>query len=120
MKTSSRVSEWFEELRRIWLEKDINSLQNILAKEFYYYEDPYEKPLQSWLEVEEAWQEVYTQNIKRLEIHVLIGGETKGSGSYDFAYEDSSGVLHESKGAYYLRLDSEGKAIEFRQWWTVK
>ncbi len=34
---------------------------------------------------------------------------------YDFAYIDSAGALHESKGSYFLKLDSAGKAVEFRQ-----
>lgn len=114
------ISKWFEELKRIWLEKDISALKEIIANEFNYYEDPFLPPIQTWEDLESAWQEVKEQDIKKLKINVLIDGETDGSGSYDFAYEDTSGVLHETKGAYYLKLNSEGKATEFRQWWTVQ
>jgi len=116
----SQICTWFEELKRIWLEKDISALGSLLAEKFQYYEDPFLPPLETWSEVEAAWQEVKDQNIKKLEINTLIDSETEGLGSYNLAFVDSSGVLNESKGAYYLKLDSKGKAIEFRQWWTAR
>lgn len=117
---TSPVTQWFNELKRIWLEKDISALQNILADEFAYYEDPFMPSLTTWVEVENAWQEVLRQDIQTLEITILLDGQTEGSAMYDFAYNDPEGVLHESKGSYYLKLDSAGKAVEFRQWWTVQ
>jgi len=114
------VSKWFEELKRIWLEKDISALKEIIADEFDYYEDPYLPAIKNWDELESAWQEIKDQNIKKLDIQVLIDGTDEGSGMYHFIYTDPTGVQHESRGSYYLKLNSECKAVEFRQWWTVK
>lgn len=114
------VTQWFIQLKRIWLEKDIPALQTILADEFLYYEHPFLPPLITWAEVEDAWQEVLNQDILRLEITILIDGQTEGSAMYDFVYIDPDGVLYESKGSYYLKLDNAGKAVEFRQWWAVQ
>jgi len=118
--SASPVQKWFGELKQIWLEKDIAALRSILADSFLYYEDPFEPPLTTWKEVEEAWQEVHDQNIKTLEIEVLIDGEEEGCGMYHFIFEDQSGDTHALRGAYYLKLNSAGKAIAFRQWWTVQ
>lgn len=112
------VTKWFEQLKRIWLEKDIPALKEIIADEFNYYEDPHLPPIKTLEELESAWQEVKDQNIQKLEIDVLIDGQTEGSGMYHFIYSDSEGIQHESKGAYYLKLNAEGRATEFRQWWT--
>jgi len=112
------VTKWFGELERIWLEKDILALKEIMAEEFEYYEDPYLPPIKTWQDLELAWQEVTEQDIQKLEITVLIDGQATGSGMYHFIYCDSTGVQHESKGSYYLKLNSVGKAVEFRQWWT--
>jgi len=117
---TSPVTQWFNELKRIWLEKDIPALKDILGEEFLYYEDPFLSPLTSWDDVENTWQEVLYQDIQKLEITILIDGQTEGSAMYDFAYIDPAGALHESKGSYYLKLDGAGKAVEFRQWWTVQ
>lgn len=107
-------------MKRIWLGKDIQALREIVAEEFEYYEDPFESSFTTWEELEVAWQEVKEQDIKSLEITVLINGETQGSAHYKFLYIDTHGTLHESRGAYYLKLNEAGKATEFRQWWTVK
>ena len=114
------IAKWFEELKRIWLEKDIPALREILADEFDYYEDPYLPAIKTWHELESAWQEIKDQDIKKLDIQVLIDGTNEGSGMYHFIYADPAGVQHESKGSYYLKLNPEGKATEFRQWWTVQ
>lgn len=114
------VTKWFEELKRIWLEKDISALKDIIADKFNYYEDPYLPPIQTWDELESAWQEIRGQNIQELEITVLIEGDAEGSAMYHFIYTDPLGIQHKSKGSYYLKLNTEGRAVEFRQWWTVK
>ncbi len=114
------VTKWFSELKRIWLEKDISALKEIVADEFDYYEDPYLPPIKTLEELQSAWQEINDQDIKELDIQVLIDGQIEGSGMYHFIYSDPAGVQHESRGSYYLKLNSEGKATEFRQWWTIQ
>ena len=116
----SPVTKWFEDLKRIWLEKDISALKHILADRCEYYEDPFLPALTTWEEIETAWQEVREQDIKELEISVLIDGQTEGSAMYDFVFIDKLGKRYESKGSYYLKLDQTGRAREFRQWWTVQ
>ncbi len=112
------IENWFHALRQIWIDKDIEKVRTLLADNFQYYENPFEKPLTSLKEVEMAWQEVHTQNISRLEIHTLVCHENEGSASYILTYTDSQGTIFDSRGAYYVKLDSEGKALEFRQWWV--
>jgi hypothetical protein len=116
----TKVQKWFHELQRIWQEKDIIALKNILSKQFEYYEDPFESPITTWEELEDVWQEVNDQKIQTLEINTLIDGEVEGFAHYTLSFSDLQGVEHQSRGAYYLKLDENGKATEFRQWWTVK
>lgn len=114
----TNVQKWFQELKRLWVEKDIDALQKILADDFEYYENPFERPIANWKELQNAWQGVNDQDIQNLEIIITIDGEKVGSARYELSFIDPSGVLHDSSGAYYLKLNDEGKAIEFRQWWT--
>ena len=116
----SKVSKWLNELKRIWLEKDIPALKETLADKFDYYEDPYQPAIKTWEELESAWQEINDQDIEQLDIQVLIDGDHEGSAMYHFVYANPVGTQCESRGSYYLRLDSEGRATEFRQWWTIK
>lgn len=114
------IENWFHLLHQIWINKDITKVKTLLADNFQYYENPFEKPLTSLNEVEAAWQEVHTQNISKLEINVLVTNENEGTASYLLTYTDPQGAVHNSRGAYYVKLDSDGKALEFRQWWVSK
>ena len=116
----NRVDSWFKNLKDVWLKKDIASIRNLLAPQFSYYEDPFEVALTSWPEVESAWKEVEEQEILKLAINSLFSNEHEGLASYELAYKDARGNVHESRGAYYVKLDLEGKSVEFRQWWVSK
>lgn len=113
------VENWFQLLKSIWIKKDIENIGSLLSSTFQYYEDPFGPPLTSLSEVINAWKEVSNQNILKLEINTLVTQESEGSASYEFSYKDPKGNVHNSKGAYYVKLDNQGKAIEFRQWWVV-
>lgn len=112
------VENWFDELRRLWLAKDIKSVRNLLSENVQYYENPFKPPLIVWQDIEKAWQEIKRQDISELEIKPLIIKDNEGTASYTFAYRDPAGHGFKSKGAYYVKLDSEGRAVEFRQWWV--
>mgnify|MGYP002152695364 CR=1 FL=1 len=116
----STTEEWFRELQRIWLEKDIPALRAIIADDFTYYEDPFAPAITTWQELQEVWQEIKEQDIKHLAIIATITGERQGAARYEFIFHDSHGVQHESRGAYYVALNEAGRATEFRQWWTEK
>lgn len=54
-----------------------------------------------------------------LEIEPLVCTDNEGTASYHFVAM-INGERHESKGAYYVRVNTDGKATEFRQWWIEK
>lgn len=117
---TSAVENWFHNLEQIWKDKDIAKVQTLLADNFQYFEDPFNKPFTTLDEVESAWQEVREQNISELEIHPLVCHENEGTATYTLTYTDPIGTIHHSRGAYYVKLDETGKALEFRQWWISK
>jgi hypothetical protein len=117
---NSAVERWFLLLKDIWINKDIENIGTLLSSEFCYYENPFQSPLVSLDEVKNAWKGVSDQDILKLEICTLIDHGNEGCASYEFSYDDAEGNTHDSKGAYYVRLDGQGKAIEFRQWWVSR
>lgn len=114
---NSAVENWFQALKKVWMNKETDNIGDLLSSTFQYYEDPFSPPLTSLDEVKNAWGEVSDQNILKLEIQTLATEGNKGSASYEFSYTDPQGITHNSKGAYYVKLDDQGKAVEFRQWW---
>jgi hypothetical protein len=117
---NSLIKNWFIELKRVWLEKDIQAISSLLAESFEYYEDPFQKPLTNLVDVQKVWQEVDNQDIQELHIEVLIDDVQVGMADYLFLYKDSQENSHESRGVYYVKLDNEGRAILFKQWWVEK
>ena len=114
------VQSWFGKLREAWLTKNISSVKDLLSEKFEYYENPLKAPFMTWTQVEEAWRTIDSQNIIELTIEPLVCKDLRGSARYHFKYKDVLGDLHESDGAYYVKLDREGRAVEFRQWWMSK
>lgn len=117
MKTKSEI--WFEKLRDIWLRQAAEEVGELVADEFEYFEDPFDGPITNLTDLVNEWQEVKTQEIKMLEIVSLTEDDTKGFAKYHFV-SSIDGQKYESKGAYFVHLNSEGKAVEFRQWWNEK
>jgi hypothetical protein len=109
---------WFEKLRDIWLKKDSEGIVSLMALDFAYFEDPFESPITDKEELIEVWQEVKQQDIELLDIQNLVSNDTEGSARYHFIAE-INGEHHESKGVYYVKLNTDGEAMEFRQWWNV-
>lgn len=114
------IQNWFIELKRIWLEKDIQMLGRLVSDSFEYYEDPFQKPLTNLTDLTKVWGEVNVQNIQKLDIDILIDNGQLGMARYEFLYKDEQDISHQSSGVYYVEVDSKGRALVFRQWWMEK
>lgn len=119
MKTKSEI--WFEKLDNVWRRKAAAEVAELVAGdgEFQYFEDPFDEPITSVEELVREWQAVKEQEIEKLEIEPLVCTDIEGTARYHFV-ATIVGERHESKGSYYVRLNSSCQAIEFRQWWTEK
>lgn len=113
----SPVKDWLEIMRQIWLEKRPDDIGMLLSdKGFRYHEHPFQDPLNSKTDVIGAWQEINKQDIEYVEIKILHETDMMGVAEWRFKIKGEPLQI----GSYFLKLDCEGKCIEFRQWWTVK
>jgi len=111
------VQKWFEQMRSIWIEKRPNDIGVLLSDNaFNYHEHPFSASLKTKNEVTGAWQEILNQDIDYVEVKILY--ETESVGCAEWRFKIKNEPLH--IGSYFLKLDSDGKCIEFRQWWTVE
>lgn len=113
------VEEWFKELRRIWIEKDLESIPSLLAEKFSYYESPFDLPLTTLQAVEREWEVVKEQVIDRLDINVLSTDGNRGTATYTLILNEK-GRQRISQGVYFIEINDDGKAVLFRQWWMSK
>lgn len=115
------VDQWFMELGRVWIEKDIPAVKDLLADSFSYYEHPFQEPLATWDEVEREWEGIRELQDIKVTLTPLVVSEREGCYQYEFSYKTAaSGEAHVSRGAHYVKLNEAGRAVEFRQWWLEK
>ena len=114
-----QIEEWFKELKRIWIEKDLQSIPNLLAEKFSYYESPFEAPQTTIQAVVKEWEIVREQVIDHLEIEILSVGDNKGTAAYTLILNED-GKLKISRGVYFVEVNNEGRAVIFRQWWMSR
>jgi len=108
-------TNWLENMREIWLSKQPNKIAGLLSENFDYFEDPTQDPLIKKEDVVEAWQEIITQDIEYVEIEILHEDKNVGVALWRFKQVNEP----EHVGCYFLKLDDDGKCIQFRQWWNV-
>jgi len=113
------VEKWFEELRRIWIKKDLENVPNLLAENFLYYESPFELPLTTTDAVKKEWEPVKGQIISQLDIHPIFLAGNRGVATYTLILGEA-GKQQISSGVYFVEINNKGKATLFRQWWMSK
>ena len=110
--------QWFGKLKEIWLRQAVREISELVAPQFVYYEEPFEAPITDVAMLVSEWQAVTEQTIEHLEIEPLVCTERAGTAHYHLI-ATIAGERHESRGAYYVRLDEQGRALEFRQWYAI-
>lgn len=109
------VEKWLEEMKSIWLEKRPGDMRSILADPLEYYETPFMPPLTSIDDVILEWQEIHNQDIDHVNMDLLHSDGMTGFAQWTF--KQNNEPLH--VGAYFIKLNNEGKCTHFRQWWNT-
>lgn len=111
------AAKWFAEMQSIWIEKRPDDIGALLSDDgFNYYEHPFHEPLNTKEQVIGAWQEIKSQDIEDITINMLYDNGDIAFAKWEFKMKDEP--LH--IGSYFLKLDTNGKCKEFRQWWNVE
>lgn len=112
--------EWIQRMVRCWKEKDIDGLQPLIADPILYYENPFSGPLTSWEEIRKEWEEIKEQDIAELSTGLLVADKQKCVASYSLTLNLKDGSQYSSRGAFFVALNEQGRAVQFRQWWNER
>jgi hypothetical protein len=111
----TNIEKWFLSMRNIWISKNPDKISEILSPiNLRYYESPFALPLTSVNEVVQEWQIIKQQEIISIDINILNQTDDSGTAMWSFKQVGSP----ESRGCYYLEVDSQGLCVLFRQWWN--
>lgn len=113
---------WLKNLGKAWVEKDLQLIADICAKNVKYYETPFGKPYTNPVAVKKLWQEV-PDNQKDIifKYDILAVTVTAGIAHWQAEYtriKNNERVVLD--GVFYVELNKAGLCTKFRQWWVVK
>lgn len=59
------AEQWLNNLKEYWLNKDVESAVSLFTRTTYYQETPFMKPYTTIEEINQEWQHIKHENIKK-------------------------------------------------------
>jgi uncharacterized protein (TIGR02246 family) len=112
------LRRWVEGYVRAWNSNDPHDIEALFNEDARYFTEPYAKPWRGRDEIVRSWLEIRDepgQTEFRYDV-LTVGGDLgiiKGSTTYKDPPKEYSNL-------WEIRLDSEGRAKEFVEWWMKK
>ena len=117
----NKINVWFESLKSIWLNKTPNEIESLVANKFYWYENPFQPPINTQEELLKEWQSILNHKSLSIDYKIISAQNNVGIAIAEstFTLIDTKDRV-EMKGIWFVILDKEGKCTEFRQWFNLK
>ena len=114
----SKYTQWLNDLKSVWENKDINLLESIISSNTQYFESVFKDPLISNTEVVNQWKkDLENQSDIYFEYEILMENEDGCIANWDAKFK-SNGKGYDMDGIFYFKLDSENRCSYFKQWWV--
>lgn len=107
------IEEWLQQFRENWDNKDVEKVLSLFTEDVTYYETPTEKLAPE--ELENEWKNIKEQEDIRLELDLFSSDGNKHTVQWELSYI-SDGKRNELRGIYLIKLNENGKCIEFWQY----
>lgn len=105
------ANKWCENLKKYWLEKDIDNACNLFVKTNYYQETPFMTPFFKFEEIVNEWQHIKDEEIKKIEINILAVVENIIIANWYLEQNDDI-----FDGIYEIKFNEEKECIYFKSW----
>jgi len=105
------VENWLCNLKKAWINKDIETAASLFKKTTFYQETPFLEPYTKFEEIQKEWENIKGQDIKKIEFKIL-------------AIEDNTVIVNwifemdtmEYDGIYEIKFNSNDECIYFKSW----
>lgn len=101
--------EWCENLKKYWLNKDIDNIINLFYDKVEYYETPFQKIS----DLKYVWNDIYNQEINDLKYRIMAIQNNIIIANYILILKDG----YICNMVYEIELNEEDKCIKFVQWY---
>lgn len=106
---NNKIIFWCDELKKYWLDKNIDKIINLFDINVEYYETPFEKVK----DLKSVWEEIYNQDIYKLEYRIITMQYNKSAVNYILTLNND----YICNMVYEIELNNENKCIKFIQWY---
>jgi hypothetical protein len=109
------AENWLNKLKEYWFDKDIEKAVYLFTKTTFYQETPFMKPYTTIEEINQEWQHIKNESIKKIEFKILaIENYTVIAEWY---LEQNSDVFD---GIYEIKFNNELECVYFKSWEMLK
>jgi len=119
----ARVQAWLDAYVQAWKTYDKDAIGNLFSEDAIYSYDPYSVPIRGRAAIVDSWLEqpdspgTYDGHYEPL----LIEGEyAVANGRSRYYEQDGSMLKAEWDNLFVLRFDSEGRCMEYREWYMPR
>ncbi len=112
---------WLNNLKVAWEDRNPDLAASLCAEDILWFESPFESPLRSKKDVLKEWQTVLDQDDIHVKYDVIWYQDGVGTAHWNATFT-RIGTLEivEMDGIFHLKLNADGKCVEFRQWYNTK
>ena len=119
--TEKDFSNWLDDLKNIWEKRTPDSIIDICAPKFVWYETSFSKPLTSKRVLLSDWRGILKQKNIKFSYKIIATNENVAIANWKAKLTRiPSGEKVEMDGIFQITLDKYGKCKEFRQWRSYK
>ena len=116
-----KMQRWFDALMNIWRDKKPERVTDLCADAFFWYETPFSEPITHKESLKKEWQSILNQTDISLKYKILSIHDNIGIAQWEALFTTQKPYKkYHLNGIYFVKLDNQGKCIEFRQWFNTK
>ena len=105
------AKKWLNDLKKYWINKDIDSAVSLFIKTTFYQETPFLKPYTTIDEIKEEWQHIKNENIQSIDFKIIaIDGYTL---IVEWLLKQNN---EDYDGIYEIKFNEDYDCIYFKSW----
>ena len=119
----ARVQAWLDAYVHAWKTYDKDAIGNLFSEDVTYSYDPYSVPIRGRAAIVYSWLEqpdspgTYDGHYEPL---LIEGDHAVANGRSRYFEQDGSTLKAEWDNLFVLRFDSEGRCMEYREWYMPR
>lgn len=119
--SDQRFKSWLDSLKNIWERKTPETILDMCADKFLWYETPFIKPLTTKKELLKEWNSILNQDNISFLYKIISVNKNVGIAKWDATFTRLPSKEEVSlQGIFQITLDKKDKCVEFHQWFNTK